>query len=75
MTSTAVPTTVLPIMDQPMKETTSMLLEEALARSRMREAQQAAQQFRTARQLTAGRTWRRLARWSARRAERARAAF
>ena len=72
MTRTAVPTTVLPIMDQQIEGTTSMLLEEALARSRMREAQQAAREFRTARQLTAGRTWQRLARWSARRAERAR---
>jgi len=69
MTSTAVPTTV----DKPMKGTNVMLLEEALARSRMREAQQAAREHRRARQVTAGRNWQRLARWSARRAERARA--
>jgi hypothetical protein len=73
MTSTAVPTTTFPIMDHPIEGTTNMLIEEALARSRMREAQQAAHNFRTARQLTAGRTWQRLARWTARRAERARA--
>ena len=69
MTSTAVTTTV----DKPMKGTNVMLLEEALARSRMREAQQAAREHRRARQVTAGRNWQRLARWSARRAERARA--
>jgi len=68
MTSIAVPTTV----DQQTKGSNIMLLEEALARSRMREAQQAAHDHRQARQFTAGRNWQRLARWSARRAERAR---
>lgn len=53
------------------KGTNAMLLQEALARTRMREAEQAARDHRQARQLTAGRNWRRLARWSARRAERA----
>lgn len=71
MISTAVPTTV----DQPMKGDNVMLLQEALARSRMREAQQAARDHRQARQLTAGRNWQRLARWSARRAARARSAL
>ncbi|HEY3261487.1 MAG TPA: hypothetical protein VGJ95_14670 [Pseudonocardiaceae bacterium] len=66
--STDAPVTV----DQPMKGTTTMLLHEALARSRMREAQQAARDHRMARQITAGRNWQRLARWSARRAEKAR---
>lgn len=52
----------------------AMLIEETLARSRMREAQQAAQDYRRGRQLTAGRGWQRLSRWSARRAQLARAA-
>ena len=71
MTSTA----VLPTTDQQTKGSTTMLLEEALARSRMREAQQAARAHRQARQLTAGRGWQRLSRWSARRAQRARSAL
>jgi hypothetical protein len=53
------------------KENSAMFLEEALARSRMREAEQAAAQFRQVRTLTAGRMWSRLSRWSARRADRA----
>ncbi len=57
--------------DRTMKGSDAMLLQEALARTRMREAEQAAREHRQARQLTAGRNWQRLARWSARRAERA----
>ena len=57
--------------DRTMKGSNVMLLQEALARTRMREAEQAAHEHRQARQITAGRNWRRLARWSARRAERA----
>lgn len=64
--------TVSPTVDQPMRGSTAMLLEEALARSRMREAEQAARDHRLARQLTAGRTWQRLANWATRQADRAR---
>lgn len=59
------------LTDHTPKGSNAMLLQEALARSRMREAEQAARQHRLARQLTAGRNWRRLARWSADRAARA----
>ena len=58
-----------------MKGSNAMLLEEALARSRMREAQQAARDHRQARELTAGRNWQRLSRWSARRAQQARSSL
>ena len=50
-----------------------MLIHEALARSRQREAERAAADYRRARRLTAGRAWTRLAAWAARRADRARA--
>jgi hypothetical protein len=50
----------------------AMLLNEALARSRQREAEQAAREHRLARALCRGRGWARLARYCARRAERAR---
>jgi len=50
-----------------------MLLHEALARSRMQEAQRAASEWALARELTAGRRWEWLARFAARRAEAARA--
>ena len=49
-----------------------MLIHEALARSRQREAERAAAAYRRARRLTAGRSWSRLAAWAARRADRAR---
>jgi hypothetical protein len=53
---------------------TAMLLHEALARCRHQEALVAARQHALARQFTAGRRWASLARYAARRAERARAA-
>jgi hypothetical protein len=49
-------------------EGTAMLLHEALARSRMREAEQAARDYALVRALTAGRRWRMLARYADRRA-------
>ena len=49
-------------------EGTAMLLHEALARSRMREAEQAAREYALVRSLTAGRRWRMLARYAQRRA-------
>jgi hypothetical protein len=51
-----------------------MLLYEALARSRQREAEEAARRYRLARSLVAGRRWARLAAFASRRADRARAA-
>jgi hypothetical protein len=50
-----------------------MLIHEALARSRQREAEEAARQYRLVRSLTAGRYWAWLAGFAARRATRARA--
>ncbi|WP_300009434.1 hypothetical protein [Pseudonocardia sp.] len=47
-------------------------MNEALARSRSREAEQAAREHAIARQLLAGRRWARLADFAARRAARAR---
>ena len=49
-------------------EGTAMLLHEALARSRMREAEQAAREYALVRALTAGRRWPMLARYAQRRA-------
>ena len=49
-------------------EGTVMLLHEALARSRMREAEQAARDYALVRALTAGRRWQMLARYAQRRA-------
>jgi len=51
-----------------------LLMNEALARSRQREAEQAAREYALARSLVAGRRWSRLAAFAARRAERARLA-
>ncbi|GAA5158570.1 hypothetical protein GCM10023321_38540 [Pseudonocardia eucalypti] len=51
-----------------------MLLYEALARARMREAEEAAARYRVARRLVAGRRWARLAKYATARAERARRA-
>ena len=56
------------------REGTAMLLHEALARSRMREAEQAAREYALVRALTAGRRWRMLARYAQRRAAKAAAA-
>jgi len=55
----------------PTQENDVMLLHEALARSRMREAEQAARDHRLARRVAAGRNWQRLARWTAARAAKA----
>jgi hypothetical protein len=49
-----------------------MLLYEALARIRMREAEENASRHRLVRRLVAGRRWARLARYAAERAERTR---
>jgi hypothetical protein len=49
-----------------------MLLYEALARARMREAEEAARRDRVVRRLVAGRRWAWLARYANERAERAR---
>ncbi len=50
------------------REGTVMLIHEALARSRMREAEQAAREHALARSITAGRRWSMLARYADRRA-------
>ena len=64
-----------PELDQTSREISEMLLQEALARARMREAEQAAQQYRLARRVAAARSWQRLAAWAARRAAKARASL
>jgi hypothetical protein len=56
------------------REGIAMLLHEALARCRHQEALEAARHHALVRQFTAGRRWAWLARFAARRAERARAA-
>ncbi|MFR9801868.1 hypothetical protein ACL02T_06110 [Pseudonocardia sp. RS010] len=53
--------------------TALLVMNEALARSRRREAEEAAREHRLARRLTAGRRWDRLAAYAAGRAVRARA--
>jgi putative heme iron utilization protein len=75
MTTTFVPQTDRPTHPTTLDDqgTTMLLLNEALARSRQREAEQRAREHRLARRLSAGRGWARLARYCARRAERARA--
>lgn len=45
-----------------------MLLQEDLARARMRESQRSAAEWRMARRLASARRWSRLARWAARHA-------
>jgi hypothetical protein len=60
--------TPLPPTRPVQNEGTVMLLHEALARSRMREAEQAAREYAMVRALTAGRRWRTLARYAQRRA-------
>jgi hypothetical protein len=63
---------VSPRVDQNfVKGSDDMLVHEALARMRMREAEQAAREYRQARRLASARKWQRLAKWAARRAERA----
>jgi hypothetical protein len=59
--------TPLPPTRPVLNEGTAMLLHEALARSRMREAEQAAREYALVRALTAGRRWRMLARYANRR--------
>lgn len=49
----------------------NMLLQEDLARARMRESQRVAAEWRLARRLASARRWNRLAHWAAQRAERA----
>jgi hypothetical protein len=61
--------TPLPPTRPVQNEGTAMLLHEALARSRMREAEQAAREYALVRALTAGRRWQMLARYAQRRAE------
>jgi hypothetical protein len=65
---------MITMTDRTRRGTTHMLLHETLARSRMREAEQAAREYRQARRLAAARNWQRLARWAARRAARANSA-
>lgn len=48
------------------------LMQEELARARMRESQRAAEHERQARRLVSARRWGRLAKWAARHAEEAR---
>jgi hypothetical protein len=60
--------TPLPPTRPVQNEGTAMLLHEALARSRMREAEQAAREYALVRAVTAGRRWRMLARYANRRA-------
>lgn len=51
------------------------LMQEDLARARMRESQRVAAQMRMARRLTSAKRWNRLAEWTARRAAEANSAL
>ena len=53
------------------KGSKTMLIYESLARERMREAEQAAREYRLVRRLSSVRRWERLSAWAARRAQRA----
>ena len=53
----------------------TMLLNEDLARIRMREAEQAASQQRLIRRLTAAKRWNRVSNWAAKRAARIESTF
>lgn len=53
------------------QENTAMLLDEALARARMREDQRLAREARLARRVVVARRWNRLASYAGRRASRA----
>ncbi|MFC0114110.1 hypothetical protein [Kibdelosporangium aridum] len=53
------------------KGVNTMLLYEDLARSRMREAEQAASKLRLVRRLTAAKRWNRVSKWAAKHADRA----
>ena len=64
----------MPTVLAPGLEGNAMLLHEALARSRMQEAETAARRWALYRTATAGRRWARLARFAERRAALARAA-
>lgn len=55
--------------------TVMLLMQEDLARARMRESQRAAAEWRLARRLASARRWSRLARWASRRASEARSAL
>ena len=68
MTNSTLVTPQSPTRPVQNNEGTAMLLHEALARSRMREAEQAARDYALVRALTAGRRWRMLARYADRRA-------
>jgi len=60
--------TPLPPTRPVQNEGTAMLLHEALARSRMREAEEAAREYALVRAFTAGRRWQMLARFAQQRA-------
>ena len=62
-----------PVLDRTSTEMTDMLMQEALARARMREAELTASQYRLARRVAAARSWQRLADWAAGRAAKAKA--
>jgi hypothetical protein len=70
--NTASYTTDIPmIMDRKPEGTSFMLLDQELARIRLHEVRQVAEEQRLARRLSATTRWRKVAGWAARRAERA----
>ncbi len=71
-TATAGPSAIRDREDRHTQGHGMLLMHEALARSRSREAEQAARDHAIARQFLAGRRWARLADFAARRAARAR---
>ncbi len=67
LTTAPIPATAPRATTDRRTEGAPMLIHEALARSRQREAEREARRYRRARRLTAGRGWARLARWAQRR--------
>jgi hypothetical protein len=68
-------TVTVPMTDLPMdvrpKGVDKMLLNESLARERMREAERVAREHRLSRRLSSAKRWGRISEWAARRAARA----
>jgi hypothetical protein len=62
-----------PMTDRHYPDGATMLMQEDLARARMRESQRVAAEWRLARRLVSARRWNRLARWASRHAAKAKA--
>jgi len=68
MNSTRTTSDTNPMTENYYSNGTVMLLQEAMARARMRESQRVAAEWRLARRLTSAKRWGRLSNWAARHA-------